>query len=67
MRDANGLPIGTAHDDPILDIQIHEAEHQDGHKASLAANAIAMNVHARFNDEGNRCAMFDGIVDHQTD
>ena len=67
LRDANGLPIGTARDNPILDSRIYEVEYQDGHKASLAANAIAMNVCAQFDDDDNRCVMFDGIVDHQTD
>ena len=53
LRDANGLPIGTAHNNPVLNSRIHEVECQD-----------AMNTFAQFDDEGNRCAIFDGIVDH---
>jgi len=41
LRDANGLPIDTAHDNPILDSRMYEVEYQDGHKSAMAANAIA--------------------------
>jgi hypothetical protein len=33
LRDKDGLPIGTAHDNPILDTRMYEVEFQDGHKA----------------------------------
>ncbi len=46
---------------------MHEVEHPDGHKASLAANAIAENVFAQVDEEGNRHASFDEIVDQRTD
>jgi hypothetical protein len=39
----------------------------DGHKASLAANAIAENMFAQVDDEGNRHVLFEEIVDHRTD
>ena len=32
LRDANGLPIGTANDNPILDTRLYEVEYLDGHK-----------------------------------
>ena len=67
LRDKDGLPIGEAHDNPILDARMHEVEHQDGHKAALAANAIAENMFAQVDDEGNRHVLFDEIVDHRTD
>ena len=41
LRDANGIPIGTANDNLILDSRIYEVEYADGYKASLTANAIA--------------------------
>ena len=44
FRDANGLPIGTAHDDPILDSRMYEVEYQDCHKSAMAANVIAQNL-----------------------
>jgi hypothetical protein len=67
LRDKDGLPIGKAHDNPILDTRMYEVEYQDGHKAALAANAIAENMFAQVDDEGNRHVLFDEIVDHRTD
>ena len=32
-RDANGLPIETSNENPILDSRVYEVEYQDGHKA----------------------------------
>ena len=66
LRDKDGIPIGTAHDNPILDTRIYEVEFQDGHKASMAANAIAENLFAQVDDEGNRHALFAEIIDHRT-
>ena len=67
LRDANGLPIGTAHDNPILDSRMYEVEYQDGHKSAMAANAIAQNLFAQVDAEGNRHVLFDEIIDHRTD
>ena len=39
LRDKDGITIGTANDNPILDFQIYEVEYPDGHRESLAANA----------------------------
>ena len=47
LRDNNGLPIGRAHNNPILDKRIYEVEYKDTNKASLAANAIAKNIFLR--------------------
>ena len=44
LRDKNGLPIGTANDNPILNTRLYEVEFLDGYKASLAANTIAENL-----------------------
>ena len=67
LRDANGIPIGMANDNPILDTRIYEVEYLDGHKASLAANTIAENMFAQVDDEGNRHVLFDAITDHRVD
>ena len=50
LRDANGIPIGTANDNPILDSRIYEVEYADGYKASLTANAIAENLFTQVDD-----------------
>ena len=44
LRDVNGLPIGNANDNPILDRQIYEVEYPTKYKSSLAANKIALNM-----------------------
>ena len=41
LRDANGLPIGTSNENPILDSRVYEVDYQDVHKASMTANAIS--------------------------
>ena len=66
LRDKDGLPIGTANDNPILDSRMYEVEFQDGHRASMAANAIAENLFSQIDDEGNRHVLFDEIADHRT-
>ncbi|KAI2498409.1 Reverse transcriptase (RNA-dependent DNA polymerase) [Fragilaria crotonensis] len=66
LRDKDGIPIGTAHDNPILDTRMYEVEFQDGHRMSLAANAIAKNLFAQVDDEGNRHVLYEEIVDHRT-
>ena len=67
LKDAKGLPIGTANDNPILDTRMYEVEYLDGYKQSLAANVIAMNMFAQVDAEGNRHVLFDQIIDHRTD
>ena len=46
---------------------MYEVEYQDGHKASLSANAIAQNMFTQVDEEGNRHIMFQEIVDHRVD
>ena len=66
MRDKDGPPIGTAHDNPIFDSRIDEVEFQDGYKASLAANAITENLFAQIDDEGNRHVLFQEVINYRT-
>jgi hypothetical protein len=40
LRDKDGLPIGTANDNPTLDMRMYEVEYPEGHKASLAADYL---------------------------
>ena len=47
LKDTNGLPIGTSHENPILDTRVYEVEYADGHKASMAANALDMYLFAK--------------------
>ena len=59
LRDANGLPILTSDENPILDSCVYEVEYQDGHKASMTANEIAQNLFAQVDAEGNHHGLFD--------
>ena len=65
LRDKNGIPIGTANDNPMLDTRIYEVEYLDGHRAALAANTIAENMFAQVDDEGYRTLLLQEIVDHR--
>ena len=66
LRDKDGLPIGTANVNPILDTRGYEVEFPDGHQVSLSANVIAENLFSQVDPEGNSLAMLDDIVDHRT-
>ena len=67
LRDANGIPIGKANDNPILDTRLYEVEYLDGRTASMSANAIASNMFAQVDDHGNSLILFDSIIDHRAD
>ena len=65
LRDANGIPILMANENPILDSCMYEVEYQDGMKASLAANCIAKNLFAQVDQESNRHILLDEIIDYR--
>ena len=66
LRDANGIPIGTADDNPILDTRMYKVEFTDGTKQSLLANNIAENLFAQVDQDGNRQVLLDKIIDYRT-
>ena len=66
LKDANGIPIGTADQNPLLDTRMYEVEFADGGNASLAANYIAENLFAQVDDEGNRQVLMNEIIDYRT-
>ncbi|KAI2500086.1 Reverse transcriptase (RNA-dependent DNA polymerase) [Fragilaria crotonensis] len=66
MRDEEGRPIGTAHNNPLLDSRRYEVEYVDGNVEELTANIIAENLIAQVDDEGRRQMMFEEIIDHRT-
>ena len=65
LKDANGLPIGTSNENPILYTRVYEVEYDDRHKASLNVNAIAQNMFAQVDDKGNRHVLFDKTINHR--
>ena len=62
LKDSNGIPIGTADQNPLLDTRMYEVEFVDGEKASLTANYIAENLFAQ---EGSHILMKE-IIDYRT-
>ena len=66
LRDANGIPIGTADDNPILDTRMYKVEFMDGTKQSLSANYIAENVFAQVDQDGNHQVLLHEIIDYCT-
>ena len=55
LRDANGIPIGMANNNPNLDSKMYKVKYQDNTKASLVANYITENMFAQVDQEGNPC------------
>ena len=64
LKDANGLPIGLANENPILDTRMYEVEYVDGEQMSLADNNIAKNLFTQIDNEGNRQVLMDEIIGH---
>ena len=52
LKDANGLPIGTSNENPILDTRVYEFKYVDGHKASLTENATHTTCFHKFTTRG---------------
>lgn len=63
MRDNDGNPVGVADNNPIMDTRMFEVEFLDGHTAAMSANAIAENMFAQVDQEGNRLMLLDEIAD----
>ena len=64
-RDANGDPIGRAHDNPMLDTRVYNVEFHDGDIAELTANAIATSMYSQCDPEGNQFMLLDTFVGHR--
>ena len=67
LREAQGSPIGTANEKPILDTRMYKVEYLDGFTTSMAAKSIAEKMFAQVDEEGNHHVLFDEIVEHQCD
>lgn len=65
LSDKNGIPIGTANDNPLLDTRMYEVEHTDGRKQALAANVIAENIFATVDNMGRQELQMDTIIGHR--
>ncbi|KAI2498349.1 Reverse transcriptase (RNA-dependent DNA polymerase) [Fragilaria crotonensis] len=65
LKDNEGIPVGTANDNPLLDSRKYEIEYADGNIEELTANIIAENLIAQVDEEGRRQMMLDEIIDHR--
>ena len=66
LKDSNGRQIGVANDNPILDSRMYEVEYRYGYVAAMAANAIAGNLFAQVDQEGNTCVLIECIINTRT-
>ena len=67
LCDDDGNPIGTAHENPILDTRMYELEYDNGYTIPVSANLIAENLFHQVNDEGHRMMVLDEVIGHRTD
>ena len=65
VLDIDGKPIGSKHNNPLLDSRVFEVEYDDGSIEALSANVIAENILAQVDDEGHNQLMLDEIIDHR--
>ena len=65
--DDDGVPIGKANKNPILDSRMYEVEFMDGTMEKLTANVITENIMAQIDAEGNRQMLLREIIDHRCD
>jgi hypothetical protein len=64
-RDHDGVLIGKAHSNPIMDTSIYEVEFEDGYRESFAANTIAESIYEQVDSDGHSQLMLDEIIDHR--
>ena len=62
-RDSDGNPLGTAHENPILNTRQFIVEFSDGDEDELAANVIATNMYAQCDPDGNQYVLLDSLID----
>ena len=67
MKGNDGRPIGTAHQQPLMDTRQYEVEFDDGSTEEYYANVIAENMFAQCDDEGRQCLLLSEITDFKKD
>ena len=63
--DREGLPVGRAHSNPLLDIRQYESEFNDDDLETMTSNLKAEKIIARVDDESNEHLMMDEVEDHR--
>ena len=62
-RDSDSNPLGTAHENPILDTRQYIVQFNDVDEYELAVNVIATNIYAQCNPDGNHYVILDSLID----
>ncbi len=65
VRDEEGNPVGRADNNPLLDSRKYKVEYVNRHVEELTANAIAENLIAQVDEEGQRQMMMSEIIDYR--
>ena len=63
-KDADGIPIGKRHPNPILDTRSYEVEFPDGSTEVFNTNMIAEHLYSQVDDEGRSYQVIKEIVGH---
>ena len=53
-KEAQGLTVGMAHGNPMLDSRLYKVEFMDGHTTQLLTNKTTENLFATIDGAGNR-------------
>ena len=61
-RESDGNPLGTAHENPILNTSQYIVQFNDGDEAELAVNIIAANMYAHCDPEGKQYILLDSLI-----
>ncbi|KAL7570573.1 hypothetical protein ACA910_017625 [Epithemia clementina (nom. ined.)] len=65
LRGPDGQPIGTKHNNPLLDTREYEVRLSDGTVESYTANIIVENIYSQADSEGHYHNVLLEIIDHQ--
>ena len=64
-RDQDGIPIGSAHENPILNTAVYNVEHPDGNIHEYTANTIAEQLWDQVDDDGYDFGYLFEIIGHR--
>ena len=64
-RNNDGLYVGRAHNNPILDSRVFTVCFPDGDETDIAYNVIAEHLFSQVDEEGNQYQLFKEIVGHR--
>ena len=65
MKNNEGLPVGTTHENPILDTRNYIVEFLDGREEALQGNLITEYLFSDINKEGHRQLLLYKMIHHR--